>query len=64
MDLPVLGYSNKMIAQELGLSPKTVEDHRAAIVTKTGTRRAGPGRADRAHPAVISCGLMAAAEPA
>lgn len=31
-----LGMSNKMVAGELNLSPKTIEDHRAAIVTKTG----------------------------
>ena len=30
------GLSNKMVAGELGLSPKTVEDHRAAIIAKTG----------------------------
>lgn len=30
------GMSNKMVAAELGLSPKTIEDHRASIVTKTG----------------------------
>ena len=31
------GMSNKMIAAELELSPKTIEDHRAAIMTKTGS---------------------------
>ncbi len=30
------GLSNKMVAAELGLSPKTIEDHRASIVAKTG----------------------------
>lgn len=30
------GMSNKMVAAELGLSPKTIEDHRASIVAKTG----------------------------
>lgn len=29
------GLSNKMIAAELGIKPKTVEDHRAAIMEKT-----------------------------
>jgi FixJ family two-component response regulator len=29
------GLSNKMIAAELGIKPKTVEDHRAAIMAKT-----------------------------
>lgn len=36
-DLLVQGHSNKAVADMLGLSPKTVEDHRAAIVAKTGT---------------------------
>ena len=33
----VRGHSNKAIAGALGLSIKTIENHRAAIVTKTGT---------------------------
>lgn len=37
-DLLVQGLSNKMVAQELGLSPKTVEDHRAAVMAKTGAQ--------------------------
>lgn len=36
LDLLVLGQSNKMIAAQLGVSPKTIEDHRASISTKTG----------------------------
>jgi FixJ family two-component response regulator len=36
-DLLVQGHSNKAVAALLALSPKTVEDHRAAIVAKTGT---------------------------
>jgi two-component system, LuxR family, response regulator FixJ len=35
--LLVRGFSSKAIAAELGLSPKTIEDHRAQIATKTGT---------------------------
>ncbi|WP_010218180.1 response regulator transcription factor [Sphingomonas sp. PAMC 26621] len=35
-DLLVQGHSNKAVAAALALSPKTVEDHRAAIVAKTG----------------------------
>lgn len=35
-ELLVQGHSNKAVADILGLSPKTVEDHRAAIVAKTG----------------------------
>jgi DNA-binding CsgD family transcriptional regulator len=28
--------SNKMVAAQLGLSPKTIEDHRASVIAKTG----------------------------
>jgi len=31
----VQGHSNKVIAGMLKLSPKTVEDHRASIMSKT-----------------------------
>ena len=34
------GMSNKMVAGQLGLSPKTIEDHRASIVAKTGIANA------------------------
>jgi len=36
-DMLVCGHSNKAIAGHLGLSVKTIENHRAAVVTKTGT---------------------------
>lgn len=36
-DLLVQGHSNKAVAAILCLSPKTVEDHRSSIMTKTGT---------------------------
>lgn len=36
LDRLAQGMSNKMVAADLGLSPKTIEDHRAAIVAKTG----------------------------
>ena len=36
-ELLVRGHSNKAIAAILCLSPKTVEDHRASIMTKTGS---------------------------
>ena len=36
-DLLVKGHNNQAIAAALAISPKTVEDHRAAIVAKTGT---------------------------
>lgn len=35
--LLVLGRTNKLVAAQLGLSVKTVEDHRAAIMKKTGS---------------------------
>ncbi len=36
--LIVKGFSTKEVARELGLSPRTVESHRACITAKTGTR--------------------------
>lgn len=38
LELVVAGRMNKAIAAELGISAKTVEDHRAAIMKKTATR--------------------------
>lgn len=35
-DLLIQGHPNKVVADRLGLSPKTVEDHRAAVLAKTG----------------------------
>ena len=35
-DLLVQGHPNKGVADRLGASPKTVEDHRAAVLAKTG----------------------------
>lgn len=37
-ELMVKGHSNKSVAALLDLSPKTVEDHRAAVLTKTGAK--------------------------
>ncbi len=37
-DLLVQGHSNKAVAGLLGLSPKTIEDHRAAVFVKTRTQ--------------------------
>ena len=38
LELLVKGYSNKLVAAKLGLSVRTVDDHRAAIMRKTATR--------------------------
>ncbi|WP_322964938.1 response regulator transcription factor [Sphingomonas fuzhouensis] len=37
-DLMVQGHGNKAMAGLLGLSPKTIEDHRAAVFQKTQTQ--------------------------
>ena len=34
----VQGHGNKAMAWLLGLSPKTIEDHRAAVFAKTRTQ--------------------------
>ncbi len=39
-DLIVQGWSNKQIAESLGISRRTVESHREIIFNKTGTRNA------------------------
>lgn len=38
MDLAVSGLPNKEIAQQLGISPRTVETYRAWVMEKTGAR--------------------------
>ena len=38
MDLAVKGLSNKEIAQNLQISPRTVETYRAWVMEKTGAR--------------------------
>ena len=36
MDLAVVGFSNKEIAQQMGITPRTVESYRAWVMEKTG----------------------------
>jgi two-component system, chemotaxis family, CheB/CheR fusion protein len=51
MDLVIAGHPSKNIASDLGVSQRTVENHRAAVMKKTGSR---------SIPALIRLALAAA----
>jgi two-component system CheB/CheR fusion protein len=51
MDLVMAGHPSKNIAADLGISQRTVDNHRAAIMKKTGSR---------SLPALIRIGIAAA----
>jgi two-component system CheB/CheR fusion protein len=54
MDLVLAGHPSKNIAADLGVSQRTVENHRAAVMRKTGSR---------SIPALIRLALAASSDP-
>jgi len=50
MELVLAGHPSKNIAADLGISQRTVENHRASIMKKTGSK---------SIPALIRCALAA-----
>ena len=51
MDLVIAGYPSKNIAADLGISQRTVDNHRAAVMRKTGSK---------SLPALVRTALAAA----
>lgn len=64
MDLIVAGHPNKNIAADLGISQRTVENHRAAIMRKTGSKSVPAlARLALSAAAVGAGGLLIAGSP-
>jgi two-component system CheB/CheR fusion protein len=55
MEMVLAGHPSKNIAADLGISQRTVENHRAAIMSKTGTKSL-PALARLALAAVVNEG--------
>jgi two-component system, chemotaxis family, CheB/CheR fusion protein len=53
MEMVLAGHPSKNIAADLGISQRTVENHRASIMTKTGTKSL-PALARLALAAVVT----------